>query len=106
MIKTIAKVLRKAKSHKNGLRYKVGSVRFRNDGLPYRLDAWNLAKDCGIELGNGGGQWFAELPKTFVGIRIGTTRVEFGAVTEDKAFVAALLGTRKGRKVLAKSVQF
>lgn len=91
--------------HRNALRYSVRSVRFRNDGLPYKLDAWNLAKDCGVEVGKGGASWFAEVPKSILGIRIGTTRVEFGAVAEEKAFLAAVLATRKGRRVLAKSIR-
>lgn len=105
MFKSFKSMFRSAKSHKNGLRYQVASVRFRNDGLPYKLDAWNLAKDCGVEVGNGGGQWFAEVPKSILGIRIGTTKVEFGAVAEEKAFLAAALATRKGRRVLAKSIR-
>ena len=93
-------------AHKNALRYRADSVRFRKDGFPYLQDVWNLAKDCGVEVYNGGNSWGAEIPKSFLGLRYGTRKVELGAVGEDMAFLAAVNATRRGRRILLDSIRW
>lgn len=96
-------------AHKYSLRYRVSDVRFRNDGMPFINDIRNLAKDCGVEVYCEGktdsGNWGCEIPRRFLGIPFGTKTVDFGSVGEERAFLAAILGTRRGARIMSRSIR-